>query len=120
MSVPTKKDRLTQAKKNEELADLLNKTYSNYSDWVVIVRFYSALQYVEHELMSHGMSAGSHEDRQNKISNCGAMDRSVYKRYRYLQDLSEKARYYCKKFDRSAVTQSESILIEIKVKLNFT
>lgn len=106
-------------KRSEEVADIISSQYNEYDEWIIITTFYSALHYVECELMRTGLSTSSHDRRQQHIEKCPTMDQSIYRRYRYLHDISEEARYNCKRFPPNEVEQAYSILIEIKHKLDY-
>lgn len=121
----TKSEHIQQGKKNQALAQILMNGISGYDDWVVTTTFYSALHFVESELMTVGLPAGGHHTRQKHISKCANdsrsdIDDSIYHRYRYLQDQSEQARYYCGNFTPAALAEAESILIEIRHKLSIS
>ena len=83
------------AKENEEFAEDIASEFSNQGNWIVIVRFYSLVHYVEERLASYDHESESHSERKNNIRKCNFVDNAVRAKYRLLEDLSRDARYEC-------------------------
>ena len=114
------------AEDNERFADLIRTQLSsegfdvdNQNDWIVTVRFYSLLHYVEKRLQDYGYSSRSHDGRKENVLECRYIDNKVRKLYRRLEDVSRDARYECIRTSDEDVTKSESTLQEGKDVLGF-
>jgi CRISPR/Cas system CSM-associated protein Csm4 (group 5 of RAMP superfamily) len=108
------------ARENEAFAEDIFSEYDNQSNWVVTIRFYSLLHYVEETLQLHNYSSKSHGDRKNKIRRCKYIDNKVYSIYRTLEDLSKDARYECIEMEAEDVEKSEEKLNEGKTVLGYS
>lgn len=112
-------DNIELARNNEDFADDVLSDYNNQNNWVITIRFYSFLHYVEERLNSHGYSSNSHKDRKNNIRNCRPIDDKVRKIYRFLEDISRDARYECIHMTKEDVEKSGEKLEEGKNILGF-
>ena len=106
------------ARENEEFADDIEENRER-NNWVVTVRFYSLLHYIEERLQRCGYNSRSHADREDKILRCNSMDNDVYDLYRFLQDMSRDARYECIRMGDDDVAMSHEKLEEGKAMLGF-
>lgn len=107
------------AEKNEQFAESLDGSQAVERGWIVTVRFYSLLHYVEERLTSHGYTSERHNQRMDNIKSCNAVETAVYKKYRALYDISRDARYECVRMNQEDVEESERILDEGKRMLGF-
>lgn len=107
------------AKENEEFAEDIISEFESQSNWVVTVRFYSLVHYVEERLDSHNYNSENHTDRKSNIRSCKYVDNAVRAKYRLLEDLSRDARYECIRMDGDDVNKSEKVLQEGKELLGF-
>lgn len=98
---------ISGARENEELADSLDSSEPENRNWIVTIRFYSYVHYIEEILESHDFSSNTHKERKDNIKECNGMDRTAYKIYRFLEDLSRDARYECIRMDEDDLTVSE-------------
>ncbi len=109
------------AQENESFADELNKDGNyNREDWVITIRFYSLVHFVEHRLSRNGYISESHHERLDNIRDCTAIDSIIYNRYRTLLDLSRDARYECKRMAETEVKESKKVLNDAKTELGFS
>lgn len=108
------------ARENEQLADSLDITQDAHRNWIVIIRFYSFLHYVEERLQADNYDSDRHTERMENIRRCHSVDSYVYNIYRLLYDLSRDARYECIRMGESEVRVSEQKLEEGKSKLGFS
>lgn len=107
------------ARENEEFADEVESKHSDRKNWVVTIRFYSYVHYVEEVLQSHDYNSKSHRDRKKNIRNCKYVDNQAYRVYRWFEDISQLARYECVRMDSEKVTESEDYLSRGKGILGF-
>lgn len=108
------------ARNNEDFAEEIVTDISNQNNWVVIVRFYSYLHYVEERLTSEGLTSDSHHDRKKNILRCKAIDNKARNIYRFLEDISRDARYECMSMSDDDVASSLAKLEEGKSVLGFS
>lgn len=108
------------AKENEDFADTLDPSEMEHKNWIVIVRFYSYLHYVEERLQSEGYDSDRHKERMENIRRCPSIDNKAYNVYRTLYDLSRDARYECMRMECNEINMSESRLEDGKQILGFT
>jgi hypothetical protein len=108
------------ARKNEEFANELKPGNTPRKNWIVTIRFYSFLHYVEERLQAHGYNSRSHHDRKNNIRNCRHIDDKIRKIYRQLEDISRDARYECVRLENEDIEMSEKSLEEGKKVLGFS
>lgn len=108
------------ARENEEFADSLLEEFDNKFNWVVTVRFYSYLHFVEKRLQDYGYSSNNHDNRKNNILNCNQIDSRARAIYRALEDLGRDARYECYRMDEDDLEVSREKLQKGKEILNFT
>lgn len=111
---------ISGARENEQFADSLNPSEDNHRNWIVIVRFYSFLHYVEERLESEGYNSKKHAERMENIRRCPSIDNKAYNIYRTLYDLSRDSRYECIRMGDSEVNESENRLEDGKEVLGFT
>lgn len=107
------------ARENEEFAMNLADTFSNQNNWVVTVRFYSLLHYIEEILQNQGYNSSHHGDRKRNILQCPHTDDKLHRLYRRLEDASKDARYRCIRLSDDDVKVSEETLEEGKDILGF-
>lgn len=112
-------DNVEFAKNNENFSNELYDEYPNQKNWIVTIRFYSYLHYVEEKLNMHGYTSNSHDDRKNKIRSCSQVDNRARTIYRKLEDISRDARYECIEMTEEDVEESETQLVEGKNILGF-
>lgn len=108
------------ARENENFAQEILSELEDRKNWVVTVRFYSLLHYVEERLQAHGYNSRSHEKRKDNIRDCRHVDNKVRKLYRRLEDVSRDARYECIRMGDDDVRKSEETLEEGKRILGFS
>lgn len=108
------------ARNNEDFAGEVYQQHENQNNWVVTIRFYSLLHYVEQKLQSHNYNSETHGDRKENIRNCKHVDNRVRNLYRRLEDISRDARYECIEMQEQDVEMSEETLNEAKEVLGFT
>ena len=108
------------AQNNQDFADDILSDFPDQKNWVVTVRFYSFIHYVEEKLKIHDISSNTHQERKDNIRNCRGIDNRARNIYRMLEDLSRDARYECKKMDDNEVEKTEEKLEEGKNVLGFT
>lgn len=108
------------ARENEDFADDLDLSENPSKNWVVIVRFYSYLHYVEEYLQMYNYNSRSHNDRRENIRNCPHIDNKARKIYRLLEDISRDARYECIRMTEDDVQKSKENLDEGKDVLGFS
>lgn len=107
------------AQENEAFASSLDEDVPVERNWIVTVRFYSLLHYVDIMLKKHGYMPEKHGERFKNIEQCQAIDPQVYKKYKTLFDLSRDARYERIRMDTTDVAQSAKVLEEGKELLGF-
>lgn len=118
--MPKSAEHEQQAEKNEELSEELLNEYSDYDDWVITTRFYTAIHFIESELTKRGYNSGTHRERKENIKDSNLPDNiMVYKEYRNLEDLSRDTRYECVSVTSGDLNGSERSLNLIKKKLGF-
>lgn len=108
------------ARNNEEFAENIASDYPGQQNWVVTVRFYSYLHYVEERLQSCGYSSDTHKDRKENIRNCNAVDNKARKIYRFLEDISRDARYECHRMTEQEANKAKEKLEEGKDILGYS
>lgn len=86
---------ISGARENEELANSLDVSEPENRNWIVTIRFYSYVHYIEQILESYNYSSNTHIERKDNIEKCNGTDQTAYKIYRFLEDLSRDARYEC-------------------------
>lgn len=107
------------ARENEEFADDIQSEFEDKNNWIVTVRFYSFIHYVEERLRSYEYDSRSHDMRKENIRNCKYIDNKVRNLYRRFEDVSRDARYECVRMDEEDVEMSEETLREGKEILGF-
>lgn len=112
-------DNIDFAQNNEVFSDTILEDHPDQKNWVVTIRFYSYIHYVEEKLKMHGYSSTSHDNRKDNIRNCAQVDNRARSIYRKLEDISRDARYECIKMTDDDVEESESKLEEGKNVLGF-
>jgi len=113
-------DPVDLARDNEEFAEDLTSSHPDKNDWIITIRFYSLLHYIDERLVMHGYNATSHNERKNSIQDCNDIDNRVHSLYRSLEDLSRQARYNCIEMRDEDVEESERRLEEGKNILGFS
>lgn len=108
------------AEENEVFADDILEGFDNKNNWVVTVRFYSLVHYIEERLTTYDYNSRSHDNREENILDCRYIDNKVRKLYRRLYDVSRDARYECVRLGEEDVRKSEETLAEAKEILGFT
>lgn len=108
------------ARENEKVAEKLAVTNEEDRNWIVTVRFYSFLHYVEERLQANGYDSNTHGDRMDNIRKCPSIDNYAYNLYKTLYDLSRDARYECLRMGESEVKESKKRLKKGKEILGFT
>ncbi|WP_128904790.1 hypothetical protein [Halorubrum amylolyticum] len=101
---------ISGARENEELADSLDSSEPENRNWIVTIRFYSYVHYIEEILESYNYSSNTHKERKDNIERCNGIDRTAYKIYRFLEDISRDARYECIRMGESELTKTEEKL----------
>jgi len=109
------------ARLNEGFASDLydDPNYQDRKNWMVTVRFYSLLHYVEQRLVMEGYDSKSHHDRKENIRECASVENVIYNRYRELEDLSRDARYECHWMTDEDVQRAGRVLERAKDELGF-
>lgn len=102
--MPTKDEHIDQALRNETLADRLDANLNPTQEWRVTLLFYAALHWVEAYLTNIGMRTFNHSGRQKVISQRPELTQIVVN-YFLLKHESEEARYNCKAFAESELSQ---------------
>ena len=108
------------ARENEQFAASLDKSQDAQRNWIVTIRFYSLLHYVEERLEAENYGANTHRDRRNNIKKCPALDDKIYIIYRFLEDLSRDSRYRCIRMDDEEVDEAEKRLENAKEIMGFS
>jgi hypothetical protein len=108
------------ARNNENFAADILSEHSDQKNWVVTIRFYSYIHYVEERLESHDYTSNSHNDRKDNILQCRSVSDKAWRIYRALEDISRDARYECIKMTREDVERAEEKLEEGKEVLGFS
>ena len=108
------------AEENETFAEEIMSQFEDKTNWVVTVRFYSLVHYVEERLTDYSYNSNNHSDRKDNIRDCQYIDNSVRRKYRLLEDLSRDARYECIRMNDDDVTKSGEVLEEGKNLLGFS
>ena len=82
---------------NRELADAFEVSFSGTPEWAVVIRFYSALHFLDAYLSLKGVAVQAHADRHNMIRRYPELSsghgRMFWTTYKWLQDKSEQVRY---------------------------
>ena len=114
-------ENVTFARESENLTEEMNCSLENKikNNWIVTVRFYTYLHYVEQRLQEYDYTSRSHNNRKENIRNCKQIDNKARKLYRRLEDMSRDARYECVEMSDEDVKESLSTLEEGKQVLNF-
>lgn len=107
---------LEQAKRNECLASKISDEIEKSDQWVVIIRFYSALHYLENQVIPKG-GTSSHDQRHNYVED--HYSRKAYRSWRFLHNQSEQARYNCKPISSEIKNESLTRLQTFKKELGF-
>lgn len=108
------------AELSEGLAEDLLSDFGDRKNWVVTIRFYSFLHYVEKRLDSYGYGSKRHSERKKNIRDCRYIDNRARSIYRTLEDLSRDARYECHQMTIKDVEEAQERLEEGKSILNYT
>jgi hypothetical protein len=109
--LPTAKQHLGQATRNEKLAATLSKT--EYREWTVTVIFYSAVHYIEAFLAGHGHHCDDHAERNERIAEIPQL-RTIRKEYDTLRTLSRQARYHALPIEPDDVNVAQQKLETIR------
>lgn len=112
-------DNVDFAENNEVFSDEILSDYPDQKNWIVTIRFYSFLHYVEEKLKIHGYTSNNHDNRKDNIRNCPHVDNRARTIYRLLEDISRDARYECIEMTEEDVEKSETKLEEGKDVLGF-
>jgi len=114
-------ENVTFARESERLIENVDCDSENRvtNNWIVTVRFYTYLHYVEQRLQEYDYNSRSHDNRKENIRNCKNIDNKARKLYRRLEDMSRDARYECVEMTEEDVEKSLSTLREGKRVLNF-
>lgn len=98
MKLPSLVEHLETAKRNHGISKFLLDSKNEYTEWIVISLFYSAIHFLEAYLASLPVPyhPGSQSERNNSVVRYFSKD--CYKNYALLKDRSIEARYYCKLF----------------------
>ena len=112
--MPPKEVHLKQSNHNEEFYYLISP--NQFTDWAVVVLFYSALHIVDAFLAIHGIHPGSHE-RRVKLVNTMHDLKPIADEFMILKDESELARYNAKKFSETEVSMLENTYKLIKANM---
>lgn len=114
---------------NEKVCNYL-KRHEAYSDWVVIVAFYSAMHYVRHLMVPQEIGGVVYDDfeeiyQRKKLFGEGrhgfqkayvlANHREIHFQYRRLHEMSEMARYQNYDFTREQAKEACGYLETIKL-----
>ncbi|HEY4361910.1 MAG TPA: hypothetical protein VGN17_13115 [Bryobacteraceae bacterium] len=83
-----------KSKSNEDFADSLNHEQSHQEGWAVVATFYSALHYVQMYFARFSMEIKGHDARFEEIKKDKRLINALSS-YRFLYDLSMRARYEC-------------------------
>lgn len=83
------------ARNNEQFADDISEDYPNQKNWIVTIRFYSFIHFVEERLKSYDYYSKTHDERKDNIRSCKDISDEAYHIYRFLEDISRDARYEC-------------------------
>lgn len=98
---PTLRQHIDQANANEQLSLRLRSTDP---EWSVTTMFYAALHWMGAYLGSVGLYPTTHALRRAAINRRPELT-SVRRRYHFLQDMSEDARYDCVRCSTNDVAQ---------------
>lgn len=112
-------DHVDFARINERFVDTIPEGNIPENNWIITIRFYIYLHYVEERLKSHNYNSRSHRDRDKNIRSCKYIDNEARKIYRKLEDVSRDARYECIEMEDRDVRESESALNKGKQILGF-
>lgn len=108
------------ARESEQFAEDLIDDFEERKNWIVTIRFYSLLHFIEERLQHHGFSSRSHDDRKENIRSCKHTDNRLRTLYRRLEDTSRDARYECIRMTGEDVRMSAETLEEGKRILGYT
>lgn len=108
-----------QAQKNEEFSEKIKINHQDYEDWLITVRFYSFVHYIQCRIAQEGKSTYSHKQRKKQIKNLPNIPIILYKTYRRFEDLSRDVRYDCISVKKSDIEDSKKWLKKAKKNLGF-
>ena len=116
--MPNPSDHKDKADKNQEFSQTIAEEHSEYNDWIITAKFYSALHYVDKVLVEEGYKTENHGERFEKIEQARNIPPRVRSLYSTLYDLSEQARYKCIELQQGQVNSADKALTEIKKELD--
>lgn len=114
--MPTKEQHLTQAARNEALADVLLRT--EYGEWTVTVYFYAAVHYIEAFLAVQGIHCDGHTERNTYVGRIPEL-RRVGKEYSALRTVSRQARYHALPISPDDVSRAQQNLTTVKTQIEY-
>jgi uncharacterized protein (UPF0332 family) len=98
--MPTQAQHLTQATRNANAVDLIQEE-GRVLEWAATALFYQGLHLVNAFLLQYKLSPSNHRDRQKAVH---LMMRSVSAEYDELASAGQGARYHCRRFSDSEIT----------------
>lgn len=111
--MPLDRQHAEQARLNEEFADSLDVEVAINDCWSVIAAFYAALHHVEIYFALKNEHLRDHREREYRLQSDPSLQ-PILSPYKYLQSLSELARYKCALPARSYKTQAKARLGVVK------
>jgi hypothetical protein len=110
--MPLENDHLTQARINEEFAELLlNTAEGRFLGWAVVSLFYAAVHYGRAFLRScKAPVITSHPGFETHFMNVSG-NQAAYNLYRRLKDESERARYDCCVYTQNEVLELKKLYL---------
>jgi uncharacterized membrane protein len=110
----TTAEHLTKARQNEAFADSLDTSTTIAVEWVITVKFYAALHYVQAYFASKSSTTPvTHTLRASAIRRDPLIS-GAYDDYRELSDISREARYGFSNLQAGHITFAENCLASIK------
>ncbi len=104
--MPSIVEHLKTAKRNYDISKLLLDTKNEYTEWIVISLFYSAVHFLEAYLASLPVPYHPGSQSERSVSVARHFSKDCYKKYALLKDKSIEARYYCKLFKLEYIRSS--------------
>ncbi|MGO4881924.1 MAG: hypothetical protein ACLP59_14015 [Bryobacteraceae bacterium] len=109
----SKDEHLSKARENQAFAESLINNSRAEREWGLIIRFYSAVHYIEAYLASVGCGASTHSERRRAVGGRRELA-AIARPFNELYNLAWNARYLCLDCPLADVLRAHEILIAIR------
>lgn len=111
---------LAKAVRFETFLDAISAMPRQHPEWTVIAHFYIVLHYVDGFYATRGLTRIGSHSRRRQLLRSFAETRMIEDAYRFLEKVSQEARYEGTPFDDSHVEQSRRLYGEIRTAMRRT